>query len=118
MPCQGWQPAGMGYLAWLPACKAHHDDQSPVCDGPEGWLSDWYRGLVKLNLGWCERITDAGVQSIAGNCHALQHLDLCGCLKVCGPRPLPVSYGLLHARLRLSVGFGKHFIHLHGLLAD
>ena len=35
-----------------------------------------------LTLGWCEAITEAGLQVLAEHCHELEVLDLCGCIKV------------------------------------
>lgn len=40
------------------------------------------RGLLELNLGWCEGITEVGLQALAQHCHSLRVLDLCGCIKV------------------------------------
>jgi hypothetical protein len=40
------------------------------------------RGLVELNLGWCEGITEVGLEALAEHCQDLRVLDLCGCIKV------------------------------------
>eukprot|EP00249_Psilotum_nudum_P017776 c26483_g2_i2 orf=492-1799(+) len=39
-------------------------------------------GLQSLNLGWCERITDAGVTGLALWCPDLRAVDMCGCLLI------------------------------------
>ena len=40
------------------------------------------RQLRELNLGWCEEITETGLQAVAECCPDLEMLDLCGCNKV------------------------------------
>ena len=35
-----------------------------------------------MNLGWCERVTAAGVAALAAGCPGLRALDLCGCIWV------------------------------------
>ena len=37
-----------------------------------------------MNLGWCERVTAAGVAALAAGCPGLRALDLCGCIWVSG----------------------------------
>jgi len=39
------------------------------------------RRLRSVNLGWCERVTEAGVAALAAGCPGLQALDLCGCIQ-------------------------------------
>ena len=39
-----------------------------------------------MNLGWCERVTAAGVAALAAGCPGLRALDLCGCIWVGVPR--------------------------------
>ena len=41
------------------------------------------RKLRSVNLGWCEGVTEEGVQSLARCCRQLEVLDLCGCVKAC-----------------------------------
>ena len=40
--------------------------------------------LQSLNLGWCEKVSDVGVMSLAYGCPDLRALDLCGCLLITG----------------------------------
>lgn len=40
------------------------------------------RQLQELNLGWCECVTEIGLQAVAECCPDLEMLDLCGCTKV------------------------------------
>ena len=46
-----------------------------------------------MNLGWCEGVTEEGVQSLAHCCSNLEVLDLCGCVKAGLSEPL---YAVLH----------------------
>ena len=46
------------------------------------WDADLARNLRSVNLGWCERVTEAGVAALAAGCPKLQALDLCGCIRV------------------------------------
>lgn len=46
------------------------------------WDADVARNLRSVNLGWCERVTEAGVAALAAGCPKLQALDLCGCIRV------------------------------------
>lgn len=34
-------------------------------------------------MGWCEALTEEGIQALASNCPQLESVDLCGCLQVC-----------------------------------
>ncbi|XP_047342675.1 F-box protein SKP2B-like [Impatiens glandulifera] len=38
--------------------------------------------LQSVNLGWCEKVGDAGVSCLAHGCPNLQALDLCGCILI------------------------------------
>ncbi|XP_020524556.1 F-box protein SKP2A isoform X1 [Amborella trichopoda] len=38
--------------------------------------------LQYLNLGWCEKVSDVGVMSLAYGCPDLRALDLCGCILI------------------------------------
>jgi len=40
--------------------------------------------LQRLNLGWCENVSDVGVMSLAYGCPDLRTLDLCGCVLITG----------------------------------
>ena len=40
--------------------------------------------MQSLNLGWCEKISDDGVMSLAYGCPDLRSLDLCGCVLITG----------------------------------
>ena len=40
------------------------------------------RKLQQLNLGWCECVTEVGLQAVAHCCPDLEMLDLCGCNQV------------------------------------
>lgn len=40
--------------------------------------------LQSLNLGWCDRVGDEGVKSLAYGCPDLRALDLCGCVLITG----------------------------------
>ena len=53
------------------------------------WDNLWVQALAagctsleSLNLGWCERITDAGVVPLALGCRHLSIVDFCGCLLI------------------------------------
>lgn len=41
-----------------------------------------------MNLGWCEGVTEEGVQILAHCCSNLEVLDLCGCVKASLSKPL------------------------------
>jgi F-box and leucine-rich repeat protein 1 (S-phase kinase-associated protein 2) len=40
--------------------------------------------LQRLNLGWCENVSDVGVMSLAYGCPDLRTVDLCGCVLITG----------------------------------
>lgn len=44
--------------------------------------------MQSLNLGWCDRVGDEGVKSLAYGCPDLRALDLCGCVLITGIRDL------------------------------
>ena len=48
----------------------------------KGW--QLRRSLLEVNLGWCERVTERGVEYLAQRHPALCVLELCGCIRVCG----------------------------------
>ncbi|XP_075506094.1 coronatine-insensitive protein 1-like [Primulina tabacum] len=41
-----------------------------------------YNNLQSLILGWCDRVCDEGVKSLARGCPGLRALDLCGCVLI------------------------------------
>lgn len=47
--------------------------------------------LQSLNLGWCDRVGDEGVKSLAYDCPDLRALDLCGCVLITG-----IPFVLIH----------------------
>ena len=69
--------------------------------GAEQKLARLDRKLGSVNLGWCEGVTEEGVQSLAHCCSGLEVLDLCGCVKV---RPLHA----LHLEVCQHLGKGSH----------
>lgn len=52
-----------------------------------------------MNLGWCEALTEEGIEALARNCPDLESVDLCGCLQAC-------SYpGCIHPKTSNSHAF-------------
>ena len=45
--------------------------------------------MQSLNLGWCDRVGDEGVKSLAYGCPNLRALDLCGCVLITGTGSFP-----------------------------
>ena len=54
-----------------------------------------------MNLGWCERVTAAGVAALAAGCPGLRALDLCGCIWVSVSQ---CAQGLQMTGIRRSLG--------------
>ncbi|KAG6492595.1 F-box protein SKP2A-like [Zingiber officinale] len=52
--------------------------------------------LQYLNLGWCERVSDAGVTSLAAGCHDIKALNLCGCVQITDESVIALANGCLH----------------------
>lgn len=50
--------------------------------------------LQYLNLGWCDKVSDKGVKSLAKGCPDLRSLDLCGCVQITGKLVLKFDQSL------------------------
>lgn len=47
-------------------------------------IGDNCNELQSLNLGWCEKVGDAGIMRLAYGCPDLRAVDLCGCVLITG----------------------------------
>lgn len=47
-------------------------------------IGDNCNELQSLNLGWCEKVSDAGIMRLAYGCPDLRAVDLCGCVLITG----------------------------------
>ncbi|GFS37572.1 F-box/RNI-like superfamily protein [Actinidia rufa] len=54
--------------------------------------------LQSLNLGWCEKVGDAGVMSLAYGCPDLRALDLCGCVLITDDSVIALANNCFHLR--------------------
>ncbi|CDP11983.1 unnamed protein product [Coffea canephora] len=54
--------------------------------------------LQKVNLGWCEKVGDAGVTSLAYGCPNLRELDLCGCILITDESVIALATNCPHLR--------------------
>ena len=48
--------------------------------------------LQTVNLGWCDKVGDEGVMSLAYGCPDLRALDLCGCVLITGKTCIWLSF--------------------------
>ncbi|GMH17144.1 hypothetical protein Nepgr_018985 [Nepenthes gracilis] len=54
--------------------------------------------LQSLNLGWCEKVGDLGVTSLAYGCPDLRALDLCGCVLITDESVIALANRCRHLR--------------------
>ncbi|KAL6984345.1 F-box protein skp2a [Sarracenia purpurea var. burkii] len=54
--------------------------------------------LQALSLGWCEKVGDAGVTSLAYGCPNLRALDLCGCVLITDDSVIALANNCLRLR--------------------
>ncbi|KAG6395115.1 hypothetical protein SASPL_145707 [Salvia splendens] len=54
--------------------------------------------MQSLNLGWCDRVGDEGVKSLAYGCPNLRALDWCGCVLITDESVVALANNCLHLR--------------------
>ncbi|KAL3513773.1 hypothetical protein ACH5RR_026490 [Cinchona calisaya] len=54
--------------------------------------------LQSVNLGWCEKVGDAGVTSLANGCPNLRALDLCSCVLITDESVIALATNCPHLR--------------------